>query len=346
LLRAAWPAAYRLARSILDESAAAEDAAQEACARALGALETLRRPERFAAWFRRIVVNEAKQRFRTTAREVSLEDFAGNARESGVDETGLADLRLDLRAAIGRLEPNLRDAIVLRYDFGLSSAEIGRITNSSPVTARWRLMLAHRKLRASLVLASVVAVAAAVVTLCNFSAVVAGVERMLQGYAVSGSRTTPLTMRAVTLARARSDMPFAVVVPPAIPGARLISVAEMDRGAARSARSLILEIRGKAGRELTIVESASGEVPKQTQLLLALNPASPGDASSGSPALGVDAMHPSPSQRAATSLRAEINGRTFAPLSWVARGTRIVLIDPPDFLTAAEMRAIRRAMSH
>lgn len=105
LVRAVWPDAYRLARSMLGDSAAAEDAAQDACARALSAVHTLRRPESFATWFCRIVVNEARQRLRATARELSM-------------QTGLH--------------------------------EIARIADTSPVTARWRLMVAHRKLRALL----------------------------------------------------------------------------------------------------------------------------------------------------------------------------------------------------
>jgi len=44
----------------------------------------------------------------------------------------------------------LRLTVVLHYYFGMSSAEIARIADPSPVTARWRLMVAHRKLRALL----------------------------------------------------------------------------------------------------------------------------------------------------------------------------------------------------
>lgn len=51
LLRAAWPHAYRMARTIVDDHATAEDVAQEACANALDALDRLRDPERFVPWF-------------------------------------------------------------------------------------------------------------------------------------------------------------------------------------------------------------------------------------------------------------------------------------------------------
>ncbi len=147
LLRVAWPAAYRIARSIVSDSAAAEDAAQEACARALGAIASLRRADRFAPWFYRIVVNEAKQRLRITAREVPFESDSHAHPRIGPDEARLCADRLDVRGAIDALDPSLRAAIVLRYYFGMSSLEIGSILGTSPVTARWRLMRAHRKLR-------------------------------------------------------------------------------------------------------------------------------------------------------------------------------------------------------
>ena len=150
LFRTAWPPAYRIAWSLLGDAAAAEDAAQSACVRALGGLDTLRRCDRFAPWFYRIVVNEAKQRLRTTARELPLEAILGERPASWRDEMSTHDDRIDVRQAIDALEPGLRATIVLRYYFGMSSAEIGRILSTSPVTARWRLMLAHRKLRAFL----------------------------------------------------------------------------------------------------------------------------------------------------------------------------------------------------
>ncbi len=150
LVSAVWPDAYRLARSMLGDSAAAEDTAQDACARALSAVHTLRRPESFATWFCRIVVNEAKQRLLTTARELSMQTGLRDARHRTSEDAGGQDDRIDVRRAIEALQPVLRLTVVLHYYFGMSSAEIARIADTSPVTARWRLMVAHRKLRALL----------------------------------------------------------------------------------------------------------------------------------------------------------------------------------------------------
>jgi len=135
---------------MLHDAAAAEDAAQSSCARAIEALATLRRSDRFAPWFYRIVVNEAKQIRRAAAREVAQEPDQRDRSAAWRDEMRAHDDRIDVRQAIAALEPDLRATIVLRYYFGMSSAEIGRIFSTTPVTARWRLMLAHRKLRALL----------------------------------------------------------------------------------------------------------------------------------------------------------------------------------------------------
>jgi RNA polymerase sigma-70 factor (ECF subfamily) len=144
LLRAVWPDAYRIARTIVADHASAEDVAQDACAKVLDALGGLRDPERFAPWFLRIVVNAANGRLRKGGRDRLLLPASAAPERLSPDE------RLDVRHAIDALDRASRVAIVLRYYYDLSSAEIARITQSTPVTVRWRLMRAHRRLRALL----------------------------------------------------------------------------------------------------------------------------------------------------------------------------------------------------
>jgi RNA polymerase sigma-70 factor, ECF subfamily len=143
LIASVWPDAYRLAWSILKDRCAAEDAAQEGCARAWCAITQLRRPERFPVWFYRIVVNESRR----LVRGRPLETIAEPATRS---DNGTLEQRLDVRAAIDALDSHLRLAVLLRYYFELNSREIARIVGASPVTVRWRLMLAHRRLRSLL----------------------------------------------------------------------------------------------------------------------------------------------------------------------------------------------------
>lgn len=144
LLRSVWPDAYRIARTIVADHATAEDVAQDACVQVLDALGGLRDPERFAPWFLRIVVNAASGRLRKRGRDRPFEPPPAAPEWSSSDE------RLDVQRAIDALDRASRVAIVLRYYYDLNSAEIARITRSTPVTVRWRLMRAHRRLRALL----------------------------------------------------------------------------------------------------------------------------------------------------------------------------------------------------
>jgi RNA polymerase sigma-70 factor (ECF subfamily) len=144
LVRSVWPHAYRVARTVVADHAGAEDVAQDACAQLLDALGALRDPERFTPWFFRIVVNAANGRLRKSGRDRLLEPATAPPERLSLDE------RLDLRRAIDALDRAARVAVVLRYYYDLSSAEIARVTQSTPVTVRWRLMRAHRRLRALL----------------------------------------------------------------------------------------------------------------------------------------------------------------------------------------------------
>ncbi|HTX03769.1 MAG TPA: sigma-70 family RNA polymerase sigma factor [Candidatus Acidoferrales bacterium] len=140
LVRSVWPDAYRIAWSILQDHADAEDAAQDACARMMTALASLREPSRFGVWFYRIVVNQARQKQRAQLRQAGINQYAAT-------EGVTSDERMDVDRAIRSLDPALRIAIVLHYFYDLNSREIGAVLGVNAVTVRWRLMCAHRRLR-------------------------------------------------------------------------------------------------------------------------------------------------------------------------------------------------------
>jgi RNA polymerase sigma factor (sigma-70 family) len=142
LFQSAWTDAYRIAWSILRDRSAAEDAAQEACARAWSKLRSLRRPERFSVWFYRIVVNESKRIQHASRHTV--------ASVSEVPSHDAQEDRIAVRMAVDALDRRLRLPIVLRYYYGLRSTEIARVLGASPITVRWWLMLAYRRLAHSL----------------------------------------------------------------------------------------------------------------------------------------------------------------------------------------------------
>lgn len=141
LMRAVWPDVYRIAYSMLHDPHTAQDAAQEACTRAWSRIAQLQSPKHFKIWLYRIVANECRRLKGRETRNLSLAEVALPASGDSSDD------RIDVRQAIASLDASLRIVVVLRYYYNLTSAEIAHVLSISPVTIRWRLMLAHRRLR-------------------------------------------------------------------------------------------------------------------------------------------------------------------------------------------------------
>lgn len=144
LIESVWPDAYRIAWAALRDASAAEDAAQEACARAWSALGSVRDPKRFAVWFYRIVANECRRSRQNAHGDLHLADQLLTPGEPHDEE------RIDVRRAIDALPDALRLVVVLRYYYDLTSIEIASIVDASPITVRWRLMQARRHIRTQL----------------------------------------------------------------------------------------------------------------------------------------------------------------------------------------------------
>lgn len=189
--------------------------------------------------------------------------------------------------------------------------------------------------------ASLAAMLALLFVAFNISAVVAEVERVFQAVTVTAGRMTPMTIRVVNIERARADMPFAVIEPPSIPGAPIVTVEEIYGDASRSNPSVIFEIHGAApGREVMIVENTAARQLAPTLLTVR------GPGEKEIPRLHSLEPRISPGRRAPTTvLHGSFAGEAFTPTTWVTQGTRIAVMSPPSFLTDSQMRAIRRAMS-
>jgi RNA polymerase sigma-70 factor (ECF subfamily) len=136
LLAALWPHAYRIARSITQNAAAAEDAAQEACAIVYREIASLRSADAFRAWCYRIVAREAMR----AAKHNATAAVAALQLRSDVDE------RLDVLRALGALAPRLRAVVVLHYYADLNSGEIGRALGIPAPTVRYHLATARKQL--------------------------------------------------------------------------------------------------------------------------------------------------------------------------------------------------------
>lgn len=141
---------YRLATVILGDPTEAEDATHEAAVRAWERWGSLRDPNRFDAWFGRILVNECRDRLRRRRLRPSLlliaEHQHGGRDSNGID--AVAEHQA-LAQAVAELEPDQRIAVVLHYYLGMSADQIAERTGARVGTVKSRLHYALGALRAT-----------------------------------------------------------------------------------------------------------------------------------------------------------------------------------------------------
>ncbi len=143
--------AFRIARAILGNDADARDATQDALVSAWRQLPSLRDPESFDAWLRRILVNacQAQIRSRRHVREISLDDsFDRKAPGPGIAEQ-VGDTEV-LSKAFDRLDVEKRSILVLHYLNHEPVASIATDLKIPSGTAKWRLSEARAALQRAL----------------------------------------------------------------------------------------------------------------------------------------------------------------------------------------------------
>ena len=133
LYRAHWPRAYRAARLVTGDDAAAEDIAQEAFLAAVRNLDRFDRRRPFAPWLHRIVVNRAIDwtRARRLRAEVELGDY--------VPAPPAPEPNGDIFARLHDLPPDHRAVIVLRYLLEYTPGEIAELLDLPRGTVNSRL---------------------------------------------------------------------------------------------------------------------------------------------------------------------------------------------------------------
>jgi RNA polymerase sigma-70 factor (ECF subfamily) len=146
LYRRHWRQAYRAAYLVTRNAHAAEDIAQEAFLQAIRVLDRFDRTRPFAPWLHRIVTNRALD----WARADALRRPAGVPREPVAAELR-SDLSDDLAEAIGRLSPDQRAVIVLRYLLEHTPGEIAEMLDLPRGTVNSRLRRALDELAGKVV---------------------------------------------------------------------------------------------------------------------------------------------------------------------------------------------------
>ena len=141
--------ARRVARAILGDADAADDAAQDAFLAALQHLQSFDARRPFGPWLMRIVTNAAiDNRRRRSVRRTEALDESLVAGGTGADRAAERnELSARLRVALAELPERQRVAITLFDAEGYSHAEIAEILGVPTGTVRSDVFHARRKLR-------------------------------------------------------------------------------------------------------------------------------------------------------------------------------------------------------
>jgi RNA polymerase sigma factor (sigma-70 family) len=147
LLRRHYDRIHRIAWRLTGSGADAEDIAQEVCCTLVEKIGGFRGEARFATWLTGIVVNACRDHRRRGATLIRLRKrlsvLAGLAsRPDGRD----AYRRSWLASELARLDPLLRDTIVLVVGEDLTHAEAARALGVAESTVSWRMHEARRQL--------------------------------------------------------------------------------------------------------------------------------------------------------------------------------------------------------
>jgi RNA polymerase sigma-70 factor (sigma-E family) len=135
-----FPRAFRLARRMLGDAAAAEDVAAEAMARAYARWPRVSGLPYRDGWLLRVAANLAIDRMRRRTPEIV-------PRPEPEFEDGV-DLRLALNAALLTLAPRQRQAIALHYLGGLSDREVAEALGISLGSVKTHIHRGIARLRA------------------------------------------------------------------------------------------------------------------------------------------------------------------------------------------------------
>jgi RNA polymerase sigma-70 factor (ECF subfamily) len=142
---------YRYIRRQVGDAATANDLYQGSWEKVIRARTSYRPDGLFRAWLYRITRNLVVDHFRRVRPQVPLEPdahAAGNPQplESAAEQQQHARLL----AAIARLPPDQKDALLLKLEGGLGLEEIARITGAGSETVKSRLRYATAKLKRTL----------------------------------------------------------------------------------------------------------------------------------------------------------------------------------------------------
>jgi len=126
---------------VLGDRHSAEDAAQQAFAKAARKLPQLKNKDKFAGWLAAICRNVARDMGQDTEKFCSVDDLSMVAAES--QENDLTDA---VKKALGELSASAREVIFLRYYDGMTYEQISAVLGISEQAINGRLRRAKKKM--------------------------------------------------------------------------------------------------------------------------------------------------------------------------------------------------------
>jgi RNA polymerase sigma-70 factor (ECF subfamily) len=146
---------YRLAASILDDPAEADDAVQETILRALAHWQQIPSARERRGWLTVLAVNHCRDRLRRRKTRQAVTRILQTLQHPGAsttveDQVMQNQHRSELQLALQGLDEKHRLPVILRFGHGMNAGEIARALNISEGTVYSRLHYAIRKLRQEL----------------------------------------------------------------------------------------------------------------------------------------------------------------------------------------------------
>lgn len=137
----------KYAVALVGDSDTAADAMQEAFIRAYRSLASCRDPDRFGAWFHRILTNQCHDARERRSDPISLDqtDPPGDDRtDAGVEQQELGEA---IGAALERLTPEQKEAFVMKHVDGRTYEEMADLTGVGVDALKMRVHRARDGLR-------------------------------------------------------------------------------------------------------------------------------------------------------------------------------------------------------
>jgi len=149
LVRHHYARVYQLLARLMRDSHAAEDLCQETFAAAWTKIGTFAGNSNFATWLHRIAYRRFVDWSRAGRRRERGHPSLASQQQAGppIDRMLIDERARKLDDALDRLDPPLRDVLVLHYLHGLSFRETADVLEEPAATVRWRATKALARLR-------------------------------------------------------------------------------------------------------------------------------------------------------------------------------------------------------